>query len=85
VITLGRSGGEGYENGYFPSSGNEINLVRNVCDAYHAAGKMVVVVLNVGGVCETASWRDYPDAILLAWQPGQEGGHAIANVLTGAG
>ncbi|MCK9414347.1 MAG: glycoside hydrolase family 3 C-terminal domain-containing protein [Prolixibacteraceae bacterium] len=84
VITLGRSGGEGYENGYFPSSLNEINLVRNVCDAYHAVGKKVVVVLNVGGVCETASWRDYPDAILLAWQPGQEGGYAIADVLKGA-
>jgi beta-glucosidase len=84
VITLGRSGGEGYENGYFPSSANEINLVRNVCEAYHAACKKVVVVLNVGGVCETASWRDFPDAILLAWDPGQEGGHAIADVLKGA-
>jgi len=84
VITLGRSGGEGYENGYFPSSETEINLVRDVCEAYHAAGKRVVVVLNVGGVCETASWRDYPDAILLAWQPGQEGGHAVADILKGA-
>ena len=84
VITLGRSGGENYENGYFPTSQIEIDLVRNVCDAYHAAGKKVVVVLNVGGVCETASWRDYPDAILLAWQPGQEGGHVVADILTGA-
>jgi len=84
VITLGRSGGENYENGYFPTSQIEIDLVRNVCDAYHAAGKKVIVILNVGGVCETASWRDYPDAILLAWQPGQEGGYVVADILTGA-
>jgi len=84
VITLGRSGGEGYDNGYFPSSEAEVNLVKNVSEAYHAAGKKVVVVLNVGGVCETASWRDYPDAILVAWQPGQEGGYAIADLLKGA-
>lgn len=84
VITLGRSGGEGYDNGYFPTSETELNLVRNVCEAYHAAGKKVVVVLNVGGVCETATWSDYPDAILLAWQPGQEGGRAVADILKGA-
>ena len=84
VITLGRSGGEGYDNGYFPSSETEVNLVKNVSEAYHAAGKKVVVVLNVGGVCETASWRDYPDAILVAWQPGQEGGYAVADLLKGA-
>jgi beta-glucosidase len=83
VITLGRSGGENYENGYIPTSLAELDLVKNVCDAYHAAGKKVVVILNVGGVCETASWRNYPDAILLAWQPGQEGGTAIADVLKG--
>ena len=84
VITLGRSGGEGYDNGYFHSSEVEVNLVKNVSEAYHAAGKKIVVVLNVGGVCETASWRDYPDAILVAWQPGQEGGYAIADLLKGA-
>ncbi len=84
VITLGRSGGENYENGYLPITQVEFDLVKNVCEIYHAAGKKVVVVLNVGGVWETASWHDYPDAILLAWQPGQEGGHAVADIFTGA-
>ncbi len=84
LITLGRSAGENYENGYLPITKTEINLVKNVCNIFHAAGKKVIVVLNVAGVWETASWRDYPDAILLAWLPGQEGGNAVADILSGA-
>src|SRR5690606_25779981 len=84
VITLGRSAGENYENGYIPITQVELDLVRDVCNTYHASGKKVIVVLNIGGVWETASWRDFPDAILLAWQPGQEGGNVVAGILKGA-
>ncbi len=84
IVTLAKSGGENYENGYLPITKTELELLKNVSNVYHDAGKKVVVVVNVGGMWETASWRGYPDAILLAWQPGQEGGHAVADILKGA-
>jgi beta-glucosidase len=83
VITFGRSAGENYENGYLPITQVELDLLKNVSAVFHAKGKRVIVVLNVGGVWETASWRDYADAVLLAWQPGQEGGHAVADIFKG--
>lgn len=83
IITLGRSGGENYENGLIPIRQLEIDLIKDVCATYHAANKKVVVILNVGGVWDTSNWKEYPDAILMAWHPGQEGGHGIADILSG--
>lgn len=85
VISFGRLAGEGNDRPLadFYLSDNERLLLERVCTAFHAAGKRVVVVLNIGGVVETASWRDLPDAILVGWQGGQEGGRATVDVLGG--
>ena len=86
VLTIGRNAGEGHDrqlaNDYYLNDA-EKEMIRNIAEAFHARNKKLVVVLNIGGPIEIASWRNQTDAILLAWQPGMEGGNSITDILSG--
>jgi len=86
LITIGRNAGEGEDrklDGNYDLTVNEIQQIKKIATRFHAGHKKVVVVLNIGGVIDVSQWKNDVDAILLAWQPGQEAGYAIADVLSG--
>ncbi|MFJ3664857.1 beta-glucosidase [Streptomyces sp. NPDC090106] len=70
---------EGFDRKDLALPGRQDDLVRAVA----AANPNTVVVVNAGSPVELP-WRDDVAAILLTWFPGQEGGAALADVLTGA-
>lgn len=85
ILTIGRTSGEAADrrSEEFYLKESELALLKQVADAYRAANKKVVVILNVCSPVETASWKGLADAVLCAFQPGQEVGHCITDVLTG--
>ena len=86
VITIGRIFGEGRDRLYqfsYLLSDDEIRLIKRVSEAFHAEGKPLVVVLDIGGIVDMTAWQEMADAVVISWLPGCEAGHAIASVLSG--
>ncbi|SNU10122.1 beta-glucosidase [Prevotellaceae bacterium KH2P17] len=85
VITLGRKSGEAADRTVdeFNLYEKELTMIKQVSDAYHKAGKKVVVLLNVCSPVETASWKGLVDGIVCTWQSGEQVGNSIADVLSG--
>jgi beta-glucosidase len=86
IFTIGRNSSEGSDrdlNTNYNLTTYEKGLIKKIADEFHKKGKKLIIVLNIGGVIDPDGWKNVGDATLLAWQPGQEGGNAIADVLTG--
>ncbi len=86
LFVIGRQAGEEEDRRVeddFLLTATERQNLEAVSKAFRAAGKPVVVVMNIGGVIETASWKDLADALLVTWQPGEEGAHALVDILLG--
>ncbi len=86
VYIITRNAGEGSDRsagrGDYLLSESEKSALKIII----AAGfQNITVILNVGGVVDTSELLAFPEvrSILLAWQPGQEGGRAMADLLVG--
>lgn len=85
IFTIGRNAGE---NGDRPVSDfyladDEKVMIDRISSVFHQKNKKFIIIMNIGGVIETLSWKDKADAVLLSWQPGQEAGDAVAEILSG--
>ncbi|MBS4059718.1 MAG: glycoside hydrolase family 3 C-terminal domain-containing protein [Bacteroidetes bacterium] len=79
VIVAGIEEGEFQDRAYLNLPGRQEELINRIA----AAGKPVVVVLVGGSAITMSNWINQADAILHVWYPGEEGGNAVAEVLSG--
>lgn len=84
LVIIGRTAGEDQdarnEAGSYLLTDEEKTMIRLVSSQF----KRTAVLLNVGNIIDM-QWVDecQPSAVMYVWQGGQEGGHGVADVLTG--
>ena len=79
VVVAGIEEGEFRDRARLGLPGRQEDLIRAVA----ATGKPVVVILVGGSAIAMSGWLNQVDGVLLAWYPGEEGGHAVADILFG--
>ena len=78
----------GESGGSFSPGGDRVRLTLRPEDealvaAIAAANPRTIVAVMAGSSVIMEAWRHTVPAILMLWYPGQEGGHALADILTG--
>ena len=79
VVVAGIEEGEFRDRAKLALPGRQEDLIMAVA----AAGTPVVVVIVAGSAVTMSSWLDRTGAVLHVWYPGEQGGHAVADVLFG--
>ncbi len=79
IVVPGIEEGEFRDRALLGLPGYQEELIKQVA----GTGKPVVVVLVAGSAVTMSNWLDQADAVLDVWYPGEQGGHAVADVLFG--
>jgi len=79
IITVGIQEGEFQDRAMLSLPGHQEELIKSVA----ATGKPVIVLIVGGSAVTMNNWIDKVSSIVDIWYPGEEGGHAVADVLFG--
>ena len=79
IVVAGIEEGEFRDRASLSLPGRQEQLIR----AITATGKPVIVVLIGGSAITMSPWLERVSAVIAAWYPGEEGGHAVAEALFG--
>lgn len=79
IVVAGIEEGEFRDRASLELPGQQEKLINELTKT----GKKIIVVLIGGSAITMTSWIDKVDAVIEAWYPGEQGGHAIASVLMG--
>ena len=79
IVVAGIEEGEFRDRSSLALPGHQEELIQRLA----STGKPVIVVLVGGSAITMSPWLDRVAAVLDAWYPGEEGGHAVADVLFG--